>query len=226
MSRHLLIATWLLASAFGFGAGDVLAADRRVFCSMALWQPSVRDAAHRSGIPLAWIEAVIEAESAGCAVTSGKPTTSPAGAMGLMQLMPSTWLKYRSRLRLGDDPFDVRDNIMAGAVYLRDLYDRFGAEGFLAAYQAGPERYEESRRNGRPLPRETLDYIVRVQRDIDGIESRSPRLASLAGPRASSLFVALTVSHSVRGHPLEHAVDARLFVPLSGDQRINESPHP
>ena len=226
MSRHLLIAAWLLASAFGFWGGDVLAADRWVFCGMAPWQSAIRDAAHRSGIPFAWIEAVIEAESAGCAVTNGKPTTSPAGAMGLMQLMPATWVEYRSRLRLGDDPFDARDNITAGAVYLRDLYDRFGAEGFLAAYQAGPERYEESIRNGRPLPRETLDYIVRVQRDIDRIESRSPRLASLAEPGASSLFVTLTVSHSVRGHPLEHAVDTRLFVPLSGDQRIDELPHP
>ncbi|MHB8812485.1 MAG: lytic transglycosylase domain-containing protein [Steroidobacteraceae bacterium] len=226
MSRNLLVAAWLLASVFSLLGGDVLAADRWVFCGTAPWQSAIREAAHRSGIPFAWIEAVIQAESAGCAVTNGKLTTSRAGAMGLMQLMPATWAEYRSRLRLGDDPFDARDNIVAGAAYLRDLYDRYGAEGFLAADQAGPKRYEESIRDGRPLPRETLNYIARVQRAIDRIDSRSPRLASSAVPGASSLFVTLTASHPVRGHPLEHAVDTRLFVPLSRHRRFAESPHP
>ena len=187
MSRHLLIAAWLLASAFGFWGGDVLAADRWVFCGMAPWQSAIRDAAHRSGIPFAWIEAVIEAESAGCAVTNGKPTTSRAGAMGLMQLMPSTWLKYRSRLRLGDDPFDARDNIMAGAVHLRDLYDRFGAEGFLAAYQAGPERYEESIRNGRPLrARRSITSFVFSATSIETNHGRCASRLSRGQARARS----------------------------------------
>jgi Transglycosylase SLT domain len=226
MSRNLLIAGWLVASVFGFLGGDALAANRRVFCGTTPWQSAIREAADRSGIPFAWIEAVIRTESAGCAVTNGKPTISRAGAMGLMQLMPATWAEYRSRLRLGDDPFDARDNVMAGAAYLRDLYDRFGAEGFLAAYQAGPERYEESIRDGRPLPRETLDYIARVQCAVDRIDSRSPHLASPPVPGASSLFVTCTASHPVREHPLEHARDTRLFVPLSRDQRFAESPHP
>ena len=226
MRRNLLVAGWLLASVFGFLDGGVLAADRPLFCGTTLWQSAIREAADRSGIPFAWIEAVIEAESAGCAVTNGKPTTSRSGAMGLMQLMPSTWAEYRSQLRLGDDPFDPRDNIMAGATYLRDLYDRFGAEGFLAAYQAGPERYEESIRDGRPLPRVTLDYIARVQRDIDRIDRRSSRIASPTAPGARSIFVTLTASHPARGHRLEHLLDTRLFVPLSRDQRTAESPQP
>jgi hypothetical protein len=216
----------LLASVFGVLGGDVLAADRPVFCGTTPWQSAIREAADQSGIPFAWIEAVIRAESAGCAVMDGKPTTSRAGAMGLMQLMPATWAEYRSRLRLGDDPFDARDNIMAGALYLRDLYDRFGAEGFLAAYQAGPERYEESTRDERPLPRETLEYIARVQRDIDRIDSRSPHLASPPAPGASSIFVTLTARHLTRGHSLEHALDTGLFVPLSRDERFTESSHP
>jgi len=225
MSRHLFIAAWLLASVLGFPGGDVLAADRWVFCGTAPWQSAIREAADRSGIPFAWIEAVIESESAGCAVTNGKLTTSRAGAMGLMQLMPATWAEYRARLRLGDDPFEARDNIMAGAVYLRDLYKRFGADGFLAAYQAGPERYEESIRDRRPLPRETLDYIARVQQDIDRIDSRSTRLVPPAVLGARSLFVTLTPNYPVRGHSLEHAPNTGLFVPLSRDQRVAESPH-
>lgn len=223
MSRNLLIAGWLLASVYGFLGGDVLAADLWVFCGTTPWQSAIREAADRSGIPFAWIEAVIQAESAGCAVMNGKPTISSAGAMGLMQLMPATWAEYRSRLRLGDDPYDARDNIMAGAAYLRDLYDRFGGDGFLAAYQAGPERYEESLHDGRPLPRVTLDYIARVQGDIDRIDSRSTRLASPAVSGASSIFVTLTASDPARGHPLDHAFDTRLFVPLSRDQLVTES---
>jgi hypothetical protein len=226
MRRNLLVAGWLLASVFGFLGGGALAADRPLFCGTTPWQSAIREAADRSGIPFAWIEAVIEAESAGCAVTDGKPTTSSAGAMGLMQLMPSTWAEYRSRLRLGKDPFDAQDNIMAGAAYLRDLFDRFGAEGFLAAYQAGPERYEESIRDDRPLPRETLDYIARVQRGINRIDRRSAHLASHAAPGARSIFVTLTASHPAREHPLEHSLDTRLFVPLSRDQQLAESPQP
>ncbi|MFX5210854.1 lytic transglycosylase domain-containing protein, partial [Acinetobacter baumannii] len=64
--------------------------------------------------------------------------TSPRGALGLMQLMPGTWVELSARYRLGLDPFDARDNILAGAAYLKELQDRFGSAGFLAAYHAGP----------------------------------------------------------------------------------------
>src|SRR3546814_13913758 len=77
---------------------------------------------------------------------------SSAGAMGLMQLMPGTWARQRARFSLGSDPFDPRDNIIAGTSYLREMYDRYGADGFLAAYNAGPGRSEEYARRGRPLP--------------------------------------------------------------------------
>ena len=64
---------------------------------------------------------------------------SPKGAMGLMQIMPDTWSELRSRYGLGADPYDPHDNIIAGAAYLRELHDRYGERGFLAAYNAGPE---------------------------------------------------------------------------------------
>ena len=65
---------------------------------------------------------------------------SPKGAMGLMQIMPATWAGLRPRYGLGADPYDAHDNIIAGAAYLRELQDRYGAPGFLAAYNAGPAR--------------------------------------------------------------------------------------
>lgn len=117
--------------------------------------PHVREAAQRFGVPEAWIYAVIRTESAGRV-----RAVSSAGAMGLMQLMPGTWARQRARLMLGNDPFDPRDNILAGTAYLREMYDRYGAAGFLAAYNAGPGRYEEWRDRGRPLPIETRRYVA------------------------------------------------------------------
>ena len=66
----------------------------------------------------------------------------------------------RSRYGLGADPFDPHDNILAGAAYLRELHDRYGAAGFLAAYNAGPGRYEDHLATGRPLPAETQAYVA------------------------------------------------------------------
>jgi hypothetical protein len=86
---------------------------------------------------------------------------SSAGAMGLMQIMPATWANLRARHGLGSDPYDVRDNIMAGAAYLRAMFDRYGsATAMLAAYNAGPGRYEDYLSRGRPLPAETRAYVA------------------------------------------------------------------
>lgn len=117
----------------------------------------VTEASQRFGIPEAWIYAVIRVESAGQI-----GAVSSAGAMGLMQLMPGTWARQRARFRLGSDPFDPRDNILAGTSYLREMYDLYGPSGFLAAYNAGPGRYEEWRDRGRPLPAETRAYVARI----------------------------------------------------------------
>ena len=117
----------------------------------------VSEAAQRFGIPEQWIYAVMRAESAGRI-----RAVSPAGAMGLMQLMPATWARQRARFALGADPFDPRDNIIAGASYLRDLYDSYGASGMLAAYNAGPGRYQDWRDRGRPLPAETQAYVAKI----------------------------------------------------------------
>jgi soluble lytic murein transglycosylase-like protein len=56
----------------------------------------------------------------------------------------------RVRYGLGADPYDPRDNILAGAAFLREMHDRYGAPGFLAAYNAGPGRYDAYVANARP----------------------------------------------------------------------------
>jgi hypothetical protein len=82
--------------------------------------------------------------------------------MGLMQIMPETWARLRVPYGLGADPYDAHDNILAGAAYLRELRDRYGSPGFLAAYNAGPTRYEDHLMTGRPLPAETRAYVAAV----------------------------------------------------------------
>jgi hypothetical protein len=82
--------------------------------------------------------------------------------MGLMQIMPATWASLRARHGLGTNPYDPHDNILAGAAFLRELHDRYGSPGFLAAYNAGPGRYEDHLATGRPLPDETRAYVAAI----------------------------------------------------------------
>ncbi len=117
----------------------------------------VTEAAQRFSIPESWIRAVMRVESFGDA-----RAVSPKGAIGLMQVMPKTYAELRVRHRLGADPCDPHDNILAGAAYLREMLDRYGAPGFLAAYNAGPARYDEHLIRGRPLPGETQDYVAKL----------------------------------------------------------------
>jgi hypothetical protein len=115
----------------------------------------IAEASQRFHIPEHWIRAVMQVESAGRV-----NAVSTAGAMGLMQIMPGTWADLRLRYRLGNDPFEPRDNILGGTAYLREMYELFGAPGFLAAYNAGPARYAEHLETGRQLPRETRAYVA------------------------------------------------------------------
>ena len=78
--------------------------------------------------------------------------------MGLMQVMPQTFAAMTRRYGLGRDPYDPRANILAGAAFLREMYDRYGPEHFLEAYNAGPGRLDDHLRSGRPLPFETQRY--------------------------------------------------------------------
>jgi hypothetical protein len=117
----------------------------------------VTEAAQRFHIPESWIRAVMRVESFGDA-----RAVSPKGAIGLMQVMPKTYAGLRVRHRLGANPCDPHDNILAGAAYLREMLNRYGAPGFLAAYNAGPARYDEHLIKGRPLPGETQDYVAKL----------------------------------------------------------------
>ena len=148
----------------------------------------VTQAAQRFGVPEAWIWAVMRVES------RGHPRAiSPRGAMGLMQIMPDTWTGLRVRYGLGADPYDPRDNILAGAAFLREMHDRYGAPGFLAAYNAGPGRYDAYVANARPLPAETIAYVAAIAPLIGADPLPGNIVVAVADPLAwtqAPLFIA------------------------------------
>ena len=61
--------------------------------------------------------------------------------------------------RLGTNPFDARDNIMAGTAYLRWLHHKYGYPAMFAAYNAGPAKLEDHLEHGARLPAETRAYV-------------------------------------------------------------------
>lgn len=126
------------------------------------WQGFIDKASRRFGVPEAWIRMVMRAESGGHTMLDGRPITSPAGAMGLMQLMPKTYAALRVRYGLNAGPYDPKDNILAGTAYLRELYQRFGYPDLFAAYNAGPTRFAAFLDAHQPLPTETRTYIARL----------------------------------------------------------------
>lgn len=154
-----LLATCLVGVATFGASAAVAAAPDPAPSRIDQWQGIIGEAAQRFGIPDAWIRRVIQAESGGRTQLNGKPITSPKGAMGLMQVMPETYRNIRAQYGLGSDAYDPHDNILAGAAYLRQMYDRYGYPSLFAAYNAGPKRLEDFLFGGRALPRETLDYV-------------------------------------------------------------------
>ncbi|MEO5774474.1 MAG: lytic transglycosylase domain-containing protein [Sphingomicrobium sp.] len=146
--------------------------------SIARWHPLIAEASQRFGVSESIIASVIRAESGGRTTLNGRPITSRAGAMGLMQLMPGTWAALRSELQLGSDPYDPHDNIVAGTAYLRQLGDSFGYPGMIAAYNAGPGRYAAYFARRQRLPAETVAYLNTVTR-----QAGSTAITPLTQPR-------------------------------------------
>ncbi|WP_428395297.1 lytic transglycosylase domain-containing protein [Lichenicoccus sp.] len=145
------------------------------------WRPYIRAAARRFEVPPRWIRLVMMRESGGHEYRYGRAIRSAAGAMGLMQLMPETYADMRAQNGLGGDPYEPHDNIFAGTAYIRLLYGRYGAPGFLAAYNAGPQRLDDYVRSGRRLPNETIDYVAALGPEL-GARASAPVQVAYAAP--------------------------------------------
>jgi len=173
------------------------------------WTDFVTEAAMRFAIPEPWIWAVMKAESGGHAVLHGRPITSEAGAMGLMQLMPATYDELRLRYGLGPDPHDPHDNILAGAAYLREMLDRYGAPLFLAAYNAGPARLDQFLFDGKTLPTETQTYLAVLNQPVSALPLPVRRASG------KTLFFVLQ-SEATHGTSPPTSASGALFVSLNG----------
>lgn len=165
---------------------------------------ALTEASNRFRLPVHWLRAVMRTESGGDA-----NSVSSKGAIGLMQLMPATYTELRTRYGLGADPFDPHDNILAGAAYLRELLDQYGERGFLAAYNAGPGRYEDHLR-GRSLPAETTEYVRRIAPALSLSANSAAPYATSSGNGASPIFVAITQLQGNDDQQPRHGADAVL----------------
>jgi hypothetical protein len=144
------------------------------------WGPYIREASRRFAVPEQWIRAVMNQESGG-----EEQAVSSAGAIGLMQVMPATYDELRDENGLGDDPFNPHDNILAGAAYIRQMYDRYGSPGFLAAYNAGPNRLDEYLAGSESLPDETVNYLAAVGPNLgNDVPMSGPLVAYVQGGQA------------------------------------------
>ena len=161
---------------------------------MERWTPYIREASRRFDVNGQWIRAVMLIESGGrTMLAENKPIVSSAGAMGLMQLMPETWAQMRAANRLGKDPFDPHDNVLAGAAYLSDLYRQYGYPTMFAAYNDGPGMLAAHAALHQPVPDETENYV----RDIASILGTGVRyragsrhaLAALTRPDGSTVMI-------------------------------------
>ncbi|SEE65323.1 Soluble lytic murein transglycosylase [Rhizobiales bacterium GAS188] len=164
----------------------------------ARWSSFVAEAAQRFSIPMNWIWSVMRIESQG-----DTRAVSPKGAVGLMQVMPRTYGALRARHHLGADPFNPHDNILAGSAYLREMYDHYGSPGFLAAYNAGPRRYEDHLAGRRALPDETRAYLGKLSSAIGGVRSESAVFirSNAASPTQVRLFAPRGNVMSISGRP-------------------------
>jgi soluble lytic murein transglycosylase-like protein len=223
--RSLIITAIVLAMTGGSISAASAASVKTQSAPMAATNPvnpyagHIAEASRRFGIPESWIRAVMRVESRGQV-----KAVSPKGAIGLMQVMPDTWAGLRLRYRLGRNPRDPHDNILAGAAYLREMHDRFGTAGFLAAYNAGPGRYVEYVAAGRPLPAETRAYVAALAPLIGGDPvNRAVEIA--AGATAwirAPLFAVVADSTSSAHRPQS---DGRLHARSIADLSGLEPPH-
>jgi soluble lytic murein transglycosylase-like protein len=179
-------------------------------CDVRQWDGLIQEAAERFHVNRELIGAVIQVESNACERSDGKLATSAAGAMGLMQLMPSTWNKYRERLHLGTNSYDPLDNILAGSASLHDLIQRFGVLDGLAAYFAGPSGVTNANNSEMLASPATLRYVRDVLAILSG--DTTPAVAHQRGIAEPTVrLFAIERAQSRRGNDVPMSGSSTLF---------------
>jgi soluble lytic murein transglycosylase-like protein len=124
-------------------------------------QPIVRRAASEYGLDPNLVNAVIWVES-----KFNPRARGPAGARGMMQLMPRTSQSLAKKLGRSHRPYDPEFNILAGTYYLARLVEKFDGDEqlALAGYSRGAGRIKALVANGEPLPEGTQKFIRKILR--------------------------------------------------------------
>lgn len=156
--QNIVAGAWILAyTQMTNRAISVYSGGRNLPQKAIKWQPAIEFYSKESGVPVNVINAVIYQES-----RFNEMVKSPVGAIGLMQLMPST------AADLGVNPYDPNDNIRGGVTYLRDLSRQFNGNLplVLAAYNAGANAVNKY--GGIPPYNETQNYVSSIMSNLGG----------------------------------------------------------
>jgi membrane-bound lytic murein transglycosylase B len=168
---------------------------------MARWEPLIVQASRKFKVPAEWIRAVMRQESGGRTMLAENiPIVSSTGAMGMMQVMPGTYTEMAAQYGLGADPYNPRDNIYAGAGYLKWLHGKYGYPAMFAAYNDGPGNIEDHLHRGRPLPAETRGYIAAIGKSL-GDKSVSANLTKVSLTQPDGAKIEIDASKVVAVHP-------------------------
>ena len=192
--------------------------ERRLTSNQLLnrWDALMTEASQRFQVPKPWIRAVMRQESGGRTMLGhDRPIVSHAGAIGLMQVMPGTYDEMAEQHKLGADPFDARNNILAGTAYLRWLHKRYGYPRMFAAYNAGPGRVE---RGGR-LPAETRAYVGGITKTLHS-RTAAADLVKLTRPNGAAVKIDPGKITGIRAAlPGEYAASVKTVVTIGRRQQ-------
>lgn len=188
--NHVHVA-WLPAPGFSIGSGKIgkpsLLAGGKGFGAQTPFEAIIEAASRLFHVPAGLIKAISKAESG-----FDPNVVSPAGAAGVMQLLPSTF----AGLHVGNNIFDPKQNIFAGTKYLKSLLNHFHSPALAAAgYNAGGANVE--RFGGIPPFAETIAYVRKVLeylKDFGGFRANGGRTMAntmyMTGERGPEPFMA------------------------------------
>jgi soluble lytic murein transglycosylase-like protein len=184
------------------------------------WDGAITEASQRFHVPKAWIRAVMAHESGGRTMLGeDQPIVSHAGAVGLMQVLPGTYVEMAAEHKLGANPFDARDNIMAGTAYLNWLHHRYGFPAMFAAYNAGPGRLEQHLVHGVKLPAETRAYVGGITRNLN-LRLAQSDMVKLTRPDGAAVKIDPAKITAIRAAvPGEYAPSVKAVITLGKRQQ-------
>lgn len=163
---------------FIFFMGEEIIGDSNTSYHLAYIDKHINEYSFKYGLDPELVRAVIKVES-----NYNPKAVSPKGAIGLMQLLPST-----AKLMGVKDPYNIEENIYGGCKYLKILMEEFSGDLklALAAYNAGKERVIQYK--GIPPYKETIDYVKKVLTIYNGTGYSSRQVKVLRGENGRILI--------------------------------------